>query len=201
MGTSSGRICFLTRVSGTFGTNRYVSITNSNGVWWLGGSSAGVSAQARCRGIFTATPPTEYSWSQGQNPVLMGSIKGRACFLTRVGGDFEGTSERVEVFSGNSTSWWLGGSSTQAGVHAKARCVIYPYYLPQQPYSYTAWIPSGVDPKILGSSNWGCYLAGMSGDFEGSNSFVEIFEAGPSWMVKASAQVFPTRVKAGCTHI
>jgi hypothetical protein len=199
MGSISGRVCFLTRVSGMFGVGRSVRIYAANGSWWLTGSSVGVSAWARCSNSYSSVAPPEYSWSQGQNPTYMGSIYGRACFLTRVGGDFEGTSERVEVFSGNSSSWWLGGSSVQAGVSAGARCVVYPPYLPKQPYSYTGWFGSGSGAHIVQPTSWACYLAGMSGDFEGSASYIHIFASGGSWYARAGTSTLPTAVKAGCT--
>ena len=149
MGSTSHRACFLTRVAGNFGTDRYVRIYSSNGSWWLGGSEpvvAGspntVSASARCSAVYSYTG--EYTWSQGQDATPMGSIYGRACFLTRVGGQLRGNGERVEVYSGTSTSWRLGGSSLHFGVHARARCVVYaPPPLPQQPYTYTGWVDSG----------------------------------------------------------
>ena len=43
----------------------------------------------------------------------MGSIDRRSCFLTRVGGQLSGNGERIEVYSGTSTSWRL----------AAARCI------------------------------------------------------------------------------
>ena len=105
MGSTSHRACFLTRVAGNFGTDRFVRIYSSNGSWWLGGSEwvvAGspntVSASARCSGVYSFTG--EYTWSQGQDATPMGSIYGRSCFLTRVGGLLRGNGERVEVLLG-----------------------------------------------------------------------------------------------------
>ena len=70
-------------------------IYSSNGSWWLGGSEpvvAGspktVSASARCSAVYSFTG--EYTWSQGQDTTPMGSIYGRSCFLTRVGGQLSG---------------------------------------------------------------------------------------------------------------
>ena len=126
MGSTSHRACFLTRVAGNFGTDRFVRIYSSNGSWWLGGSElvvAGspntVSASARCSGVYSFTG--DYTWSQGQDATPMGSIYGRSCFLTRVGGLLRGNGERVEVYSGNTTTWRLGGSSLHFGVHARAQ--------------------------------------------------------------------------------
>jgi hypothetical protein len=201
MGSTSGRACFLTSVAGMFGSSRYVRIYSANGSWWLTGSPSGVSAVARCSNSYTSGVPTEYSWSQGQNPTYMGSIYGRACFLTRVGGDFESANERVEVFTSNG-AWYLGGSSVQAGVHARARCIVYPWFFPKQPYSYSNWHHSNQPSGILQPTTWACYLAGMRGDFEGSLSSVHVFQSGGSWYIKASRQsslTGHTYAKAGCT--
>ena len=200
LGSTSGRACFLTRVEGMFGSTRYVRIYASNNSWWLHGTSSGVSARARCVNAFSYTG--EYAWSQGQNPINMGSTTRRACFLTGVGGDFEGSGERVEVFASfppYGGSWLLGGSSVHAGVHARARCILYLPWAPPQPYSYSNWHSSSQGPGILQPTTWACFLAGMRGDFEGSAAYVHVYPTGGSWYVKASSQVFPTSAKAGCT--
>jgi len=117
----------------------------------------------------------EYTWSQGQDATPMGSIYGRSCFLTRVGGQLLGNGERVEVYSGTSTSWRLGGSSLHFGVHARARCVVYgPPPLPQQPYAYTGWVDSGQARRVLQPTSWACYLAGIRGGFSSSHTVVAI---------------------------
>jgi hypothetical protein len=197
MGSITGRVCFLTRVAGMFGSARYVRIYSSGGSWWLTGYPVGVSAQARCQSAYSYTG--EYSWSQGQNPTQMGYIYGRSCFLTRVGGDLEGSGERVEVFSGTTAYWFLGGSSLHSGVHARARCVVYAPWFPKQPYYYTSWVNSGSPAQILKSTSWSCYLAGVRGDFEGMSAYAHVFASGGSWYVKANSQVFATGAKAGCT--
>jgi hypothetical protein len=75
------------------------------------------------------------------------------------------------------TSWWLGGTSNSqydAGVHGRARCIIYPPIGPQQPYTYTGWVNANSE-KILQPTSWKCYLAGIRGVFEGSRSVAIIF--------------------------
>ena len=205
MGSTSNRVCFLTRVAGNFGSDRYVRIYSSNGSWWLGGSEPVVSGSpntvsASARRSFAYSYTGEYSWSQGQDATLMGSIYGRACFLTRVGGQLRGSGERVEVYSGNSTSWRLGGSSLHFGVHARARCVIYPPPpVPQQPYTYTGWVSSGAGGTVLQPTSWACYLAGIRGGFSGSNSLVTIVAREGFWYVSGKADDNPTGAKVGCT--
>ena len=91
MGSTSGRACFLTRVTGDFRRDRFVRIRISNGSWVLGGSRVVtaadvgvVNASARCSRVYSYTD--EYYWNELQNAKVMGSINGRACFLTGVGG-------------------------------------------------------------------------------------------------------------------
>ena len=204
MGTTSGRACFLTRVGGDFGTDAYVRIYSSNGTWYLSGAPTipvntpgGVNARARCSYAYSYS--AEYSWSQGHLGTQMGSIYGRACFLTRVGGQLFGNGARVEVYSGNSTSWWLGGSSDGFGVHARARCLIYPPFVPQQPYSYTGWVSSTSFPKILQFLTWACYLAGMGGLY-GADTFVTVYASGSSWYVGGKLDAYIVKsAKVGCT--
>ena len=206
MGSTSHRACFLTRVAGNFGTDRFVRIYSSNGSWWLGGSErvvAGspntVSASARCSGVYSFTG--EYTWSQGQDATPMGSIYGRSCFLTRVGGLLRGNGERVEVYSGNTTTWRLGGSSLHFGVHARARCVVYgPPPLPQQPYAYTGWVDSGQGRRVLQPTSWACYLAGIRGGFSSSNTLVTIFPQDGFWNLSGKAGETSNGAKVGCTR-
>ena len=202
MGSTTGRVCFLTEVAGTFSTsNRWVHVYSSYGSWYLYGSPVGVRATARCSNAYSYT--AEYSWYQGSNPTYMGSIYGRACFLTRVGGQFtQSTTQRVEVYSGNSTSWWLGGSSTWFGVHARARCIIYPPVGPQQPYGYTGWVTSSSGPRVLQQTTWACYLAGVSGALDlPQYSFVRVYTSGSWWFVIARGDGARNAAKAGCTSV
>ena len=39
----------------------------------------------------------EYAWTQGQITLDLGSAAGQVCFLTRVGGNFAGAGEAVQV--------------------------------------------------------------------------------------------------------
>jgi hypothetical protein len=208
MGSTSGRACFLTRVTGDFRRDRFVRIRISNGSWVLGGSRVVtaadvgvVNASARCSRVYSYTD--EYYWNELQNAKVMGSINGRACFLTGVGGGMARTDDRVEVYSGNSTSWWLGGTSNSqydAGVHGRARCIIYPPIGPQQPYTYTGWVNANSE-KILQPTSWKCYLAGIRGVFEGSRSVAIIFADKDFWrLTMTKHETAAASAKVGCTQ-
>src|SRR5687768_37679 len=67
--------------------------------------------------------PNEYHWWQERGfPTVMGSVAGRACFLTRMTGNFEGGGEYIHVVARDGF-WYLTGHSLQEGVGASARCV------------------------------------------------------------------------------
>lgn len=80
-----------------------------------------LSVSGEIRGRLRLSP--EYEWVQGQGPVWMIPISQGFCFLTRVSGSFGGGGESVHVYDGGDGYWWLGGSSFQQGVSARARCV------------------------------------------------------------------------------
>lgn len=123
MGSGAGRVCFLTMMSGRFkGGGEEIWAYRSGPSWYLDGRSRqkGVSAGARCVQATWYSGP--YVWSQGAHSVYMGSQSDRACFLTRVTGQFEGGGESVQTFTSGG-SWYVGGSSHQRGVGASARCM------------------------------------------------------------------------------
>ncbi len=122
MGSASNRSCFLTGVKGHFeGGGEFVQAYISGDSWYLGGQSQqqSVGASARCVDI---APSPEYSWGQGQDPTYMGLAADRSCFLTYMRGKFEGSVEAVQTYE-VSGWWYLGGSSEQRNVSAKARCL------------------------------------------------------------------------------
>ncbi len=175
MGGTSGRVCFLTRVTGKFeGGGEVVNVFASGGSWYLGGQSlqAGVGASARC--VSVAFYSGEYSWSQGQVPAFMGSASNRACFLTRVTGKFEGGGEVVHAYT-SWDSWYLGGQSLQAGVGASARCVD---LWSSGEYSWG----QGQIPVYMGSfADRACFLTRMTGKFEGGGEVVRTYASGDWW--------------------
>jgi hypothetical protein len=65
----------------------------------------------------------EYVWNQGDDAVKMGHSSRCVALLTYVRGKFSGGGERVHVSIGSDGCWYLGGTSKQSGVRAKARCV------------------------------------------------------------------------------
>jgi hypothetical protein len=124
LGSSSGRACFFTRISGKFeGSSESLEIYDFLGSWYLGGSSMqrDVSANVRCVAVQSVSQ--EFEWKQGEPPLNLGPTLNRDCFLTGVAGDFEGRAESVRVYEDGKGSWFLHGTSARTGVSARARCV------------------------------------------------------------------------------
>jgi len=128
LGSTTGRTCFLTRVSGKFlGIGETVRIFMDNNHWYLGGNSGqyGVTASARC--VYSDyNSPDEVSWSPGQPAQYVSPYSGRACFLTRMAGNFRGGAESVRVsdayYNVPQAYWYLGGTG-QTELAASTRCI------------------------------------------------------------------------------
>ncbi len=123
LGSTTGRVCFLTRVGGSFNSPRaWVGIYASGGSWFLSGDMQGQDGYARARCVTVSSYSGEYSWDQGKpHPTRMGSTAGRVCALTAMAGQFKGDSEFVNL-SKLAGQWYLSGGSARSGVAAKARC-------------------------------------------------------------------------------
>jgi hypothetical protein len=117
--------------------------------------------------------PGEYTWSQGQLGVNMGSATNKVCFLTRVQGKFRDVTESVGVgiVFGN---WYLGGSSQQTGVSARARCIAASSYSGE----VTGTTTSAITLPLTGTV---CGLTGVGGKFTFSNDQVRIISSGGGW--------------------
>jgi hypothetical protein len=77
--------------------------------------------QAQATGVLT------YVWYQSTPRIRLMSIDRGFCYLVGISGKFEGFGESVLVTfgAGSDRYWYLGGTSAQAGVAARARCVPY----------------------------------------------------------------------------
>ncbi|AKJ07128.1 Hypothetical protein AA314_08754 [Archangium gephyra] len=123
MGSATNRVCFLTGISGGFrGWGEWVHVYVSGGSWYLSGNSqqTGVAARARCVSVNSYS--NESYWHQNQKyATYLSPAAGKTCALTYVQGHFRGGGESVNIFQSGG-SWYLGGSSMQHDVAAKARC-------------------------------------------------------------------------------
>ncbi len=123
MGSTSGRMCFLTYVSGDFdGSADWVRIYPSGSSWFLFGSSSKASGRARARCISGLSYSGEYAASSSQSyDTHMGATSGRVCALTYMGGQFDSLNEYIDI-SATAGSWYLGGATSVGSVQARARC-------------------------------------------------------------------------------
>jgi hypothetical protein len=65
----------------------------------------------------------EYTWSLGKLATPMGSVSGRVCFLTHIGGTFQAKGDWVGIVASGG-NWYLTGASTSGHVYAGARCIM-----------------------------------------------------------------------------
>ncbi len=123
LGSTSNRVCFLTRIQGVFDSGAdSVYAFASGGSWYIGGYG-GTSARAGCAALNGSAFSGAYAWRAGQSlPTNLGSTTGRVCFLTRVGGSFNSSADWVRVYASGG-SWFLFGDSQAGDGYAQARCV------------------------------------------------------------------------------
>lgn len=197
MGSESDRVCYLTRMRGRFeGAGESVHAFTSGGSWYLGGSSNqnGVAASSRCAYVSSSSYTGEYFWDQYQRyPTYMGTSNGRVCFLTKIAGKFKGGGEWVHVYVSGG-AWYLGGSSQQQGVSARARCVEVNSYTGEYYWSqyqgYSTYMGSSVDTS--------CALTYVSGKFYGAGEYVQIFDNSGSWYLGGGSLQQGVAARARC---
>lgn len=172
MGSTADRACMLTEVRGDFaGGAEEIRIHVVNGSWVMDGKSkqAGLRGKAQC--VSTTSFTDEQSWTQGQERVLLGTAEGRACFLTRITGHYEGGGERLRVYieDGN---WYLHGQSQQLGVGGSARCI------PAESVTAPVDWNQGDEPITLtddpADARDVCFLTMVKGRFEGGGESVAV---------------------------
>ncbi|MGK3962792.1 hypothetical protein WMF38_01205 [Sorangium sp. So ce118] len=179
MGSASGRTCYLSMLQGDFESgDEWVHAYISDGTWYLGGNNThgNVRAAATCVST-TAGRTSEFSWSQGGSNVDLGSAVDsagapRACFLTRFGGDFDSLSESVSISLAGG-NWWLGGSSSRTGVHARARCItvatkVFHWMLAKQ-FGGSGDVPTYVEAAETFDGDTQCMLTGVAGELTSDN--------------------------------
>ncbi|CAN98692.1 hypothetical protein sce8522 [Sorangium cellulosum So ce56] len=180
MGDASNRTCFLTGILGDFESgNEWVHAYISDGRWYLHGNNTHGSARVLATCVSSTLGRTaEFSWSQGDPGVDLGSDKTpaglpRACFLTRMGGDFNGMSESVSV-SSSFGHYWLTGLSSSTGVHARARCITVSAMSTRATLAHQFGVPAEDDPISMAMTpantfDTQCMLTGVAGEFSSDN--------------------------------
>nr|UZH23211.1 hypothetical protein [myxobacterium MSr12020] len=181
LGPSSDRVCFLTGIKGNFAASGdLIRVYVSNGSWYLSGSGpSGVAGWAACAYV---TPFSgEYKWESGQNyPTALGSASKRMCFITRVSGSFNSTSDWVHLY-GQSGQWFMTGESTASDVKFGARCVAAEYGLEK------SWGNNDLGTYVGTSAGQSCGLTKISGNFDNSQDFLHCDRTTDSWYLTGKA--------------
>ncbi len=195
LGSTSNRVCFFTRIQGTFNSGAdSVHVFSSGGSWYVGGSGS-TSASAGCADRASTTSISgEYAWNAGQSlPTNLGSTAGRVCFLTRVGGAFNSGADWVHVYVSGG-SWFLFGSSQAGNGYARARCITESSY-----NGGYAWSQSQTYPTHMGAtSGRSCALTRMAGQFDSGSEVIRIYSNVGSWYLTGASAHTGVGARAYC---
>lgn len=132
---------------------------------------------ADAKAVPVPSPGGEYQWVKGQSAVAMGSATGRICFLTYVGGRFNGAQDWFGV-SNKLGRWHLGGSSGINVVSARARCRQVASYSAEE----TVEAPTKEPVPYVGKDVEGtaCGLTRVGGKFADAGDQVRVSRKGMS---------------------
>jgi hypothetical protein len=126
LGPADGRVCYLTQLTNITGSNfrslsDEIKVYSDGTTWWLHGSGR-ASGAARCADI-TSFHGGNGGTNSGSPHTLGGSVAGKTCWLSAVGGDFRSTDQFNGVFINNlgSAGWSL---TVSPGKKASAGCGI-----------------------------------------------------------------------------
>jgi hypothetical protein len=140
-----------------------------------------------------------YSWNQSQGTVtvMMPASEGM-CFLTGIGGHFQGTGENVHLEIDNGV-WVMTGASQQTNVNSTATCVAWSDLGGDGGYGYEEFwanasgpVSHGIfacgtcEPQQNDATMWNnynfCSLSYVSGNLD-SNSWIEQVWNGSTWVL------------------
>jgi hypothetical protein len=203
-GSTSDRVCFLTRMRGLFeGHGEMIRTFISGSSWYLGGQSQqkDVAASSYCALTTAGSYTGEYSWHQNNSyptimrPTINTDGTKNVCFLTRITGRFMGWGEWLRIYESGGY-WYLHGGSQQKDVAASARCVKLPT---GASYSGEYTWHQGQIPTYMGSTtNRACALTSVAGKFRGWGEMVEIIPSGGSWYLQGTSQQQDVQAQSRC---
>lgn len=108
-------------------------------------------ARAACT---SATGPTnEVTWQAGMATMTLQTSTTHGCFLTSVGGAFQGGSEAVSLNKSSGT-WTLGGNASQQTLFGASRCILMPSTSDSFVTQFSTPTPLALDSSRTGA----CYL-------------------------------------------
>lgn len=141
--------------------------------------------------LMTATA----TWSQGQQPVNLGSASDRFCFLTSIQGKFDGAGEfvRLQISGGQ---WQLTGGSGQVGVAASARCQL--SIAASDITAETNWVQGQAQQNLGSTNNRACFLTGVEGRFRGGGEAVWVRKSGGNYVLGGQSGQVSVGGRARC---
>lgn len=124
-----------------------------------------------------------FVWTSREAPLSMGSVEGRACFLLRVGGQFDSAEDSVQIVVEDG-QWLLTGSTASGGfVEAGAGCVS------ASGVTEEARWQQGQGPiELHDATTHACFLTGAAGRFEGGGEVLSLTRSGRWYLSGASLQ-------------
>jgi hypothetical protein len=136
----------------------------------------------------------------------MASASNRACFLSHIGGDFNGM-ERAYVYYDRGY-WAVGAAATSgSGATAGASCVSIPntsYVSPAPDAPAYSWRQEYYPIVILLPTpatdyEWNCFLTSVTGSFQGSGERVQVWRRDASaWIIGGSSAQHGVTAEARC---
>ncbi|MFO0795765.1 MAG: hypothetical protein U0586_17070 [Candidatus Brocadiaceae bacterium] len=146
-----------------------------------------------------ATQSSTFTWYQGQDPVRMLRSYNSVCFLTAMGGKFEGSGEVIRIAE-YSNEWNLeGGASKQKDVAASARCIVGLYSAPLEVSGVFNWHQANNAPtRMMPIADNICFLTEISGRFHGAGEAVQIVWDDGYWWLTGRSRQKDVRANAIC---
>jgi hypothetical protein len=133
---------------------------------------------------------TAQTWSVGQAPITLASAKSAFCFLTRVSGYFQKSSDYVQVYIDPGTNNWIlhGAGTSPNGLLARADCV--PLGMNGDKLSISGQFTVVGKSGTIGTGGLkeACFVTGMLGVFQGSAD-VRASLSGSTWTLSATSGI------------
>jgi hypothetical protein len=189
LGTLSNQVCYLSGISGQFhGSGEEVRVFHDSAFWFVKASAAstGVWAEANCIST-SAAMSNEVVWSQAaghrNNQLIeLGPTGYQHCFLTRLGGHFQGAGETIRIVDQQVNGVWhhyITGTAGASGLNIVGGAACVASYSNNQNYSVTQssqWTRISGSAYYVSGSNFVCRdgivgnpnaLTSITGKFEG----------------------------------
>jgi hypothetical protein len=203
MGSTAGRVCFLTFVRGDFSSSfDYVRIYASGGSWYLGGATArgdgfGVDARARCAQVIGVS--AEYvATSTGSAASI--TLPGSGCGLTGIGGKFDTVIDRVHIIPGGPAPDYaertlVVWAAANGYVTGRARCASASAGLQSASWQ---WHEGNNPTQLMPTPGTLCYLTGVRGRMKSWSEFVRVWQAYGGWLLGGWSEEGYINALGGC---